>query len=213
MRFFPLSGPIGCAAPFPAPARSSNWKAPSCSSRGNGPKSSRACWGISGDRKRKTARGLCSRLPRPRAGKDATRARRPTAILAGVPVSMNDVFRLRRVGKRVAGFGQERVAETIAATAGGHRLTLLHVVETAGYHGGSHVLPAIFACRSRRRKRDNGQRAQRSSRLQKLFHVALSVFSVCRLFSRTSQLGCRWSPRHACMADPLANLLLARVSL
>jgi hypothetical protein len=49
--------------------------------------------------------------------------------------------------------------------------------------------------------------------LQKLLHVALSVFSVCWRFSLSSQLGCRWSPRHACMAGTLANLLLVRGSL
>src|ERR1700726_4763987 len=124
---------------------SSNWKAPNCSSRGNGPKSSQVCWGISGNRKPKAARGPRSCLRRPRAGEGRySREDRPPPVLAGVLVPMNDVFHLGRVGKRTPGFGQERVAVTIAAATRRHRMALLDVVEAAGYHVGGHVLPAIF---------------------------------------------------------------------
>src|SRR5712691_1505547 len=88
------------------------------------------------------------------------------------------MLRLIGVG---AGVGQERIAVTTAATAGGHRLALLHGLKAAGAHSGSDVLAAILtrARPRRRRHRDIGQRQQRrggrGGQFQKLFHLALSV--------------------------------------
>jgi hypothetical protein len=88
---------------------------------------------------------------------------------------------LRRISKRAAGIGEERVPIAITATTGGHTLTLGQGIEAAGHNGGSHVLAAILTRRSRRRHRDEGPRAQRRDRrnpgFQKLFHVRLSLYS------------------------------------
>jgi hypothetical protein len=88
------------------------------------------------------------------------------------------MLRLIGVG---AGVGQERIAVTSAATAGGHRLALLHGLKAAGAHSGSDVLAAILTRASPRgrRHRNIGQRQERRGgrrgQFQKLFHLALSV--------------------------------------
>lgn len=82
---------------------------------------------------------------------------------------------LRLIGKGVAGIGKERIPVTIAAAAGGHRLTLREGIKAAGSHRGSDVLTTILSRRRRRRHRDKGHREQRrggrSGQFQKLFHV------------------------------------------
>src|SRR6267154_971849 len=69
----------------------------------------------------------------------------------------NRALRLIGVG---AGVGQKWIAITSAATAGGHRLTLLQRLKAAGAHSGSDVLAAILAWARRRRRRHRkiGQR-------------------------------------------------------
>src|SRR4030088_3373426 len=59
---------------------------------------------------------------------------------------------LRLIGVGAAGIGQQWIAVTSAAPAGGHRLALLHGLKAAGAHSGSDVLAAILT-RARRRGR------------------------------------------------------------
>ena len=89
---------------------------------------------------------------------------------------------LRLIGVGAAGVGQEWIAVTSAATAGGHRLALLHGLKAAGAHSGSDVLAAIFTRRRWRRHRDKRKCEQRRGRrrgdFQKLFHLVLSVLAL-----------------------------------
>ena len=68
---------------------------------------------------------------------------------------------LRLICKRVAGIGKEWIPVTIAAAAGGHRLTLREGIKAASSHRGSDVLAAILSRRRRRRHRDKRHREQR----------------------------------------------------
>ena len=87
---------------------------------------------------------------------------------------------LRLIGVGAASVGQEGIAVTSAATAGGHRLALLHGLKAARAHSGSDVLSAILVLgrRRRRRHRDIGQRQQRRGGrgdFQKMSHLVLPV--------------------------------------
>jgi hypothetical protein len=91
---------------------------------------------------------------------------------------------LRLIGVGAAGVGQEWIAVTSAATAGGHSLALLHGLKAAGAHSGSDVLAAILTRARRRRRchRDKRQcekrRNRRGGHLQKLFHLVLPVLAL-----------------------------------
>src|SRR5882757_9060555 len=89
------------------------------------------------------------------------------------------VLRLIGIGATAVAVVQERIAKTIAAAAGRHRLTLLHGVKAAALHVGRDVLAAILSRRRRRCHREKRQREKRSGRrnghFQKLFHLLLSV--------------------------------------
>jgi hypothetical protein len=91
---------------------------------------------------------------------------------------------LRLIGKGAAGIRKEWIPVTIAAAAGGHRLTLREGIKAAGSHRGSDVLAAILvmARGSRRRHRDESHREQRrggrGGQLQKLFHILSRWFSL-----------------------------------
>src|ERR1700688_568821 len=90
---------------------------------------------------------------------------------------------LRHIGERVAVVGQERIAITVAAAPGRHRLALIHGVEAAAPHAGGDVLAAILAGRRRCGDRDKRHREQgrggRGGHFQKLFHVSLRSLCCC----------------------------------
>jgi hypothetical protein len=103
------------------------------------------------------------------------------------------------IGESVAALVEERIAETITADAGRHRLALLHGIKSAAGHMAGDVPSAKLAGaglwrghRSKRARR-NEYRGGGGYCLQTLSHHLVCVLSRCWFFSRCCLAsGRRW---------------------